>query len=264
MARARSPAVAGSFYPADPDELSAEVHRILAAAAPADPGDTVPKALIAPHAGYVYSGPVAASAYAHLAGARGVVTRVVLLGPAHRVYVRGLAAPSDDAFATPLGLVRLDRELLDRAQALPQVELLDAAHTAEHSLEVHLPFLQTLLDDFTLAPLVVGDATPEAVREVLERLWGGSETLIAVSTDLSHYEDYATACRLDAATNRAIESLDPDAIGSAGACGRVPVQGLLLEAKRRGLRVRGVDLRNSGDTAGPRDRVVGYGAYVVG
>ncbi|MDJ0849788.1 MAG: AmmeMemoRadiSam system protein B [Myxococcota bacterium] len=230
---------------------------------PAPGGAGVPKALIAPHAGYVYSGPVAGSAYALLAGQRDVVTRVVLLGPAHRVYVRGLAAPDADAFATPLGDVPVDAAALARVLALPQVETLDAAHAEEHSLEVHLPFLQELLGDFTLVPLVVGDASPMQVEEVLELLWGGPETLLVVSSDLSHYHDYATARRLDADTSRAIESLAPEAIGGEQACGRIPVQGLLLAAQRRGLEAVAVDVRSSGDTAGPRDSVVGYGAYVL-
>jgi AmmeMemoRadiSam system protein B len=253
MGRIRPAAVAGAFYPDTAGELEATVRGYLRDAQPA-PSENRPKAVIAPHAGYVYSGPVAASAYGRLAACRDEIERVVLLGPAHRVAVRGLAAPESDAFATPMGRVRLDREALERSLELPQVMPSDAAHAPEHSLEVHLPFLQALLGDFSLVPLVVGDATPQEVAEVLELLWGGPETLIVVSSDLSHYCDYATARRR--------EALEPEAIGHEQACGRIPVQGLLLAARRHGLHADAVDVRNSGDTAGPRDRVVGYGAYV--
>jgi AmmeMemoRadiSam system protein B len=261
MGLVRRPAVAGTFYPGASRALADAVRAYLASADA--PQEAAPKALIVPHAGYVYSGPVAASAYARLTELRGRVTKVVLLGPAHRVPCRALAVPGCDAFATPLGNVALDRQALDRALTLPQVETFDAAHAQEHSLEVHLPFLQTVLGDFALAPFVVGDATPSDVAEVLELLWGGPETLLVVSSDLSHYHDYATARRMDAETTRAIEALEPEAIGYEQACGRIPVQGLLLAARRHGLRARAVDVRSSGDTAGPRDRVVGYGSYVL-
>lgn len=261
--RVRPPAVAGAFYPDDPRELASAVREHLAAASvPA--GEPVPRAVIAPHAGYVYSGPVAASAYARLAPARGRIRRVVLLGPSHRVPLSGVAAPSADAFETPLGLVPVDREAVERLRALPQVEVRDDAHRLEHSLEVHLPFLQEVLGEFLLVPLVVGEATPEEVAEVIEALWDEAGTVVVVSSDLSHYYDYATARRMDAATSRAIESLRPEAIGPEDACGRHPVRGLLLAARRRGLSCRTVDLRSSGDTAGGRDEVVGYGSYVLG
>jgi AmmeMemoRadiSam system protein B len=253
--------VAGLFYPGDRDELEAAVEAYLAAAT-AD-GRALPKAVIVPHAGFVYSGPVAATAYALLALLRDRVRRVVLFGPAHRVAFRGLATSSADAFETPLGSVALDREGVERALALPQVKALDAAHRAEHSLEVQLPFLQRVLPDFRLVPLVVGDATPAEVAEVMEALWGGDETLIVVSSDLSHYLPYADARALDRETSRAIEALLPEEIGHDQACGRLPVQGLLLAARRHGLRARTLDLRSSGDTAGPRDAVVGYGAYAL-
>jgi AmmeMemoRadiSam system protein B len=229
------------------------------AEAPRD--ELVPKAVIAPHAGYEYSGPIAASAYAPLAAARGRIERVVLIGPAHRVPVTGLSAPHADAFATPLGRVPLDRAALDSILDLPQVGVLHRAHELEHSLEVQLPFLQVVLGDFVLVPLVAGDATPEDVAEVLERLWGGPETLIVVSSDLSHYHDYATARRMDGATTHAIEALRPTAIGYDDACGRVPIQGLLVAARRHGLQATTLDVRNSGDTVGSRDQVVGYGAW---
>jgi hypothetical protein len=262
MEKVRPPAVAGSFYPGVRAALEAAVQGFLGDARAGAEGAEVPKALIAPHAGYVYSGAVAASAYARIAAARGVIERVVLLGPAHRVRVSGLAAPQADAFSTPLGDVRLDRAALDGILDLPQVSVFDAAHAPEHSLEVHLPFLQIALGDFALVPLVVGDARPEEVAEVLERLWGGEETLVVISSDLSHFHGYTTAQRMDEETSRAIEALEPECIGTEQACGRIPVQGLLVAARRRGLRARAIDVRNSGDTAGPRDSVVGYGSYV--
>lgn len=255
----RPPAVAGMFYPDDPDMLRDQVLALLRAAPAAGPP---PKAVIVPHAGYIYSGPIAASAYARIAKARANIRRVVLLGPAHRVAFNGIAASSSTAFTTPLGNVPVDQQALRLIDDLPQVRVFDTAHAAEHSLEVQLPFLQLALDDFKLVPLVVGDATPEQVDEVLERLWGGAETLIVISSDLSHYHDYDSAQRLDQATSRAIEALREQDIDYDHACGRIPVNGLLQTARHHGLRARTVDLRNSGDTAGGRDRVVGYGAYV--
>jgi AmmeMemoRadiSam system protein B len=258
MDTTRTPAVAGLFYPADAHELRAAVRGLLAAVTPTPP---VPKAIIAPHAGYIYSGPVAASVYARLIPARDRIRRVVLLGPAHRVAFEGLAVSAAAAFTTPLGAIPVDTIASERLLALPQVHVLDQAHRNEHSLEVQLPFLQEILADFTLVPLAVGDAAPEEVSEVLEILWGGDETLIVISSDLSHYHDYATAQRLDSATSRAIEALRSQDIGYEDACGRIPVNGLLLSARGHGLRAQTLDLRNSGDTAGTRDRVVGYGAY---
>ncbi|HXV37706.1 MAG TPA: AmmeMemoRadiSam system protein B [Myxococcota bacterium] len=256
------PAVAGVFYPEDPAALESAVRRYLAEASPPPSGSRAPKALIVPHAGFVYSGPVAASAYARIASQRHAIRRVVLLGPSHRVALLGLAAPRADAFATPLGRVPLDREAIDALLDFPQVQLFDAAHRAEHSLEVQLPFLQVVLESFALVPLAVGDAAPTEVGEVIERLWGGPETLIVVSSDLSHYLDYETARRLDAATTRAIEALDADGLEPESACGRAPARGLLVAARHHHLSVETVDLRSSGDTAGDRRRVVGYGAYV--
>ena len=255
----RSPAVAGLFYPADPHELGAEVDALLAAAAPA--AGPPPKAVVAPHAGYVYSGPVAASAFRPLEKLRGQIRRVVLLGPSHYVGFDGLAAPASDAFRTPLGVIEVDRAALAALADLPQVLTSDRAHQREHSLEVELPFLQRALGDFTLVPLVVGDATPAEVAEVLERLWGGEETLVVVSTDLSHYLDAAAATRRDGATSRAVLELAPERIGADDACGRNPLRGLLVAARAHALVPRLLDQRHSGDTAGPNDRVVGYGAY---
>lgn len=259
MVAIRPPAVAGSFYPATASELRSTIAHYLQLAHVTGP---MPKALIAPHAAYIYSGSVAASAYAHLQQARGSVKRIILLGPAHWVAFKGLAGSSADAFATPLGLAPVDRPARARALALPQVRILDEAHAQEHSLEVHLPFLQELLGDFTFLPLVVGAAAPEVVSEVLRALWNGPETLIVVSSDLSHYYDYHTARRLDQATSDAIEALRPQDIGPEQACGRHPINGLLSTARQYALRAKTVDLRNSGDTAGPRDGVVGYGAYI--
>lgn len=261
--RVREPAVAGAFYPAAPGALRDQVAQLLGEVAPPDPGAAVPKALIAPHAGYVYSGPVAARAYACLAPQRASIRRVVLLGPAHRVPLRGIAFPGAEGLRTPLGVVPVDRAALAAISDLSYVGESDLAHAEEHSLEVHLPFLQSVLDDFTVVPLVVGEADDAQVAEVIERLWGGPETLVVVSSDLSHYLPYEEARRADAATCRAIEELRPTALEWESACGRHPVRGLLVVAQRRGLAVETLDLRSSGDTAGPRDRVVGYGAWRV-
>ena len=261
----RPAAVAGAFYPDDPAALAGMVDSFLAAAVTAAPSAAprgLPKAIIAPHAGYVYSGAIAGSAYAPLGPARELIKRVVLIGPAHRVAVPGLAVPSVDAFATPLGQVRLDRTAIEGLLRLDRVATFDRAHGPEHSLEVHLPFLQRLFAEFSLIPLLAGAASPAQVSSALEAVWGGPETLIVISSDLSHYHDYETARRLDGATMRAIEALDGEAIDDDGACGRIPIRGLLVTAKRRGLTPRVVDLGNSGDTAGPRDRVVGYGAVL--
>jgi hypothetical protein len=257
MTAIRYPAVAGTFYPADADKLRKVIADLLQKA---DINGPPPKAMILPHAGYVFSGAVAASGYARLADARSRIVRVVLIGPSHFVDVDGLAASSADLFATPLGNIPVDKTALSDILSLPQVQVLDGAHRREHSIEVHLPFLQMALDSFTLVPLAAGDAAPAEIAEVLDALWGGSETLIIVSSDLSHYHDYAAAAQLDEETSRSIERLQP--IGPRQACGREPINGLLLAAARRGLRAGTIDLRNSGDAAGPLDRVVGYGAFV--
>jgi AmmeMemoRadiSam system protein B/AmmeMemoRadiSam system protein A len=259
----RSPAVAGTFYPADPAVLHQQIAGFLAEADNAPPtGTALPKAIIGPHAGYIYSGAVAARAYAHLAAARGKINRVVLIGPSHYVAFQGLAVDTADAWAMPGGTVQLDTEAIAALRQTGVGEL-EAAYTREHALEVHVPFLQQVLGDFRLVPIVAGDAPAEAVAAVFDALWGGPETLLVVSTDLSHYHDYDACQRLDAATAAAIERFDIDAINSAGACGAVPTRGLLLAARRRGMTIQRLDLRNSGDTAGPRDRVVGYGAWAL-
>lgn len=256
----RKPAVAGLFYPANADELKNMINNFLAAVE--SNAEPVPKAIIVPHAGYVYSGPIAASAYARLIPAREVIQKVVLLGPSHRVAIQGLAVSSMSGFATPMGYLSVDRKAIEKIKRLPQVTVSDQAHALEHSLEVHLPFLQAVLADFTLVPLVVGEAMPSQVAEVLEQLWGGEETLLVISSDLSHYHDYETAKKMDHRTSQAIENLHLEAIYYEQACGRNPVNGLLQLARSRGLQAKTVDLRNSGDTAGSKDQVVGYGAYV--
>ena len=245
----REPAVAGMFYPADPDDLRTQIEGFLTEAKPQE--GPSPKAIIVPHAGTIYSGPIAASAYAQILPVG--IERVVLLGPAHRVALRGLAASSAGLWRTPLGDVPIEATKL--------VPVNDAAHELEHSLEVQLPFLQTVLGGFQLVPLVVGDATQEEVAEVLAALWGGSETLIVISSDLSHYECYKQASAKDHATSQAIVNLESRGLEPDNACGRIPIAGLLHLAKQKGLRAELLDLRNSGDTAGPKDQVVGYGSY---
>jgi MEMO1 family protein len=254
----RPTAVAGTFYPANVEELRGTITTMLKAAK-VDGG--APKAIIVPHAGYIYSGSTAALAYASLRSIRQDIKRVILLGPAHRVYVQGMALPTDSAFATPLGNINIDRDAANQIKHLPQVHLFDDAHAQEHSLEVQLPFLQLSLDRFSLLPLVVGEATPEQVAEVLDLLWGGAETLIVISSDLSHFHDYVSSQRIDAATSDAIETLQFEQIASEQACGCRPMNGLLHIARQRGMQVNRLGLCNSGDTAGDRDRVVGYGAW---
>lgn len=257
----RPPAVAGLFYPASPADLTAQLEHLLAEAkAPAGPP---PKAIIAPHAGYQYSGPIAASVYARLRPARDTVRRVVLLGPAHRVGFRGLAVPSVTAFRTPLGDIPIDIDLVARLRRLPTIVVRDDVHAAEHSLEVQLPFLQHVLGGFSLVPLAVGDATGAEVTEVLDAVWGGPETLVVISSDLSHYHDYTTAKVIDRSTAEAIDQLDGGALDGERACGYLGIQGLLREVSQRQLTISRVDLRNSGDTTGPRHQVVGYGAWSV-
>jgi AmmeMemoRadiSam system protein B len=246
------------FYPGNPAQLRAEIQAMLAEASVRV---NAPKAIIVPHAGYIYSGPIAASAYAQLIPLRNEIHRVVLLGPCHRVPLSGLATSSADYFETPLGRIAIDRELSDRVLQLPQVQEFDLTHAQEHSLEVQLPFLQQTLEEFSLLPLVVGEASGAEVHEVLETVWGGDETLIVISSDLSHYHDYRTARSMDAATCDAIEHLDGGHIHYDQACGRNPVLGLLLSARQHHLKATTLDLRNSGDTAGSKDQVVGYGAW---
>jgi hypothetical protein len=249
------------FYPGQAQQLRGLVRRYLFEARSLAP-DPPPKAIIVPHAGYIYSGPIAASAYVQLHCIAARIRRVVLIGPCHRVAVNGIAVSGADAFATPLGLVPVDRAAVAAILRLPGVQEHDAAHQDEHALEVHLPFLQELFHDISIVPLLVGAAGADAVADVLEALWGGDETVFVVSSDLSHYLDYATAKELDAVTCRAIETLDAAPIDYDHACGRVPMAGMLVLARRRHLRPVTLDLRSSGDTAGDRRRVVGYGAWM--
>jgi AmmeMemoRadiSam system protein B len=248
------------FYPGDRQALAQTLNAMLAACAPQPLPHPAPKAIIVPHAGYIYSGPVAASAYALLGSARSSIRRVVLLGPAHRVAVRGLALPASAKFATPLGTIDLDRDAVEMLRKLPQITVSDEAHAQEHSLEVHLPFLQSVLDQFTLVPLAVGRADSSAVAAALDALWGGPETLVVISTDLSHYHPYHEAQQMDRETADAILQSRTD-ITHEQACGATPVCGFSLIAQRRALTPQLIDLRNSGDTAGDKNRVVGYGAF---
>lgn len=255
----RRPTVAGSFYPADRSELADTVDELLAAAAHG--GHPAPVALVVPHAGYVYSGPVAATAYATLRPLAGVIRRVALLGPAHRVRLHGLAVPATSAWATPLGLVRVDADLRAAAVAAGAV-VADEPHRDEHALEVQLPFLQRVLGaGFTVLPVAVGESSPAAVADLIERVAGDPATRVLVSTDLSHYHDRQTAVRLDRRTADAVLARAEDEIGPYDACGSAALRGLLAHARRRGLVARLLDLRTSADTAGDPRRVVGYGAF---
>jgi AmmeMemoRadiSam system protein B len=264
--RIRPAAVAGLFYPDDPTVLRKEVASALEEARrsrPDDGGFAHPKAVIAPHAGYVYSGPVAASAYARVGARAEPIRRVVLAGPAHWVPLDAVALSGADAFASPLGNVTVDDELRSLALSQPQVVVADEAHAREHSLEVHLPFLRVALGEVTVLPMLVGQVAAETAAHVLDALFGGPETLMVVSTDLSHYRDYETASALDQATAAAVVACQPAGVGLTRACGVFALRGLLESARRHDLSVELVDLRNSGDTAGPRDQVVGYGSFVL-
>ncbi len=252
----RLPAVAGVFYPSDPDKLLLAVRGFLDRT---EGGIVSPKAIIVPHAGYTYSGVVAATAYAHLQPRE--ITRVVLIGPAHRVMLTGLAVPESTTWETPLGDVPIDLEALEKVSVFPQVSYSERAHLEEHSLEVQLPFLQEVLGDFQLIPLLVGDVSSEEVADVLDALWGGPETLIVVSSDLSHYKPYDEAVKIDQIVALAIANLDVRGLDDDNACGLVPIAGLVHLAQQRGLRAELLDLHNSGDTAGSKDQVVGYGAF---
>jgi AmmeMemoRadiSam system protein B len=256
MPTIRQPAVAGTFYPAEPRELAGSVRALLQAASVPD---HTPKALIVPHAGYIYSGPIAATAYNSLIKAHATIRRVVLLGPVHRVPVRGLATPDVDAFTTPLGTIPIDREAIASLHGMRHVVTSAAAHAWEHSLEVQLPFLQTVLGEFSLVPLAVGDATPGEVAAVLETLWGGPETLILISSDLSHFLSYRNAQAIDRDTVDGILGFD-HSLSHEQACGCMPINGLLVAAQHHHLRPQLLDLCNSGDTAGDKSRVVGYAA----
>lgn len=257
----RPPAVSGLFYPSEQAVLQQQVSRFLANAGTTE--GPAPKALIAPHAGYQFSGAVAGEAYAPVRAIAERIKRVILLGPSHRVPFRGIAASSADCFATPMGNVPVDQSTQAALVARhSDVVYREDAHEREHGLEVHLPFLQALLDDFSVIPLVVGETTPEEVGTLLEELWGGPETLVAISSDLSHFMDYNSAVKRDRATSEAIGNLRYEDVRDGDACGRHPINGLLWLARQKGLEGQTLDLRNSGDAGAPRDSVVGYGAYV--
>jgi len=256
----RQPAVAGAFYPGDSLALANQICALLANTT-FNAGFQYPKAIIVPHAGYIYSGKTAAKAYSRLAAGKSSIKRVILLGPVHRVPVRGLALPGVDAFATPLGEVALDAEAVASIADMDQVVVSHAVHAQEHSLEVQLPFLQTVLGDFKLVPLAVGDATPAEVAQVLDILWGGPETVIVVSSDLSHYLPYDVARKVDQETVQNILHMN-STLSHRQACGGTPVNGLTLAASRHGLKPELLDLCNSGDTAGDKDRVVGYASFI--
>lgn len=260
--KTRPPAVAGTFYPADPGILQRQINDYLNTAEIASP--RVPKAVIVPHAGFIYSGIVAASAYKIIQTRNNIIKKVILLGPAHRVAIDGLAAPSADQFQTPLGDIAIDHEsLAELASNIPYVKYSDFAHSEEHSLEVQLPFLQEVLLEFELIPLVVGDATELEVAKVIEHLWGGDETLIVISSDLSHFHNYEKAVRVDRQTAELIETFRGMDLAERSACGKIPICGLLRIARHSNLSIERFDLRNSGDTAGDRQRVVGYGAWGI-
>jgi hypothetical protein len=254
--------VAGAFYPGNAAQLTAEVGELLDGVENFEPRLGFPKALIVPHAGYVYSGPVAARAYDELAAARGIVKRVVLIGPSHFVGGRGLALPECEAFETPLGRIALDAEGIAALADLKQVVKSAAAHSEEHSLEVQLPFLQRMLGTFSLVPIAAGAALTEEVEQVLERLWGGPETLVVISTDLSHYHAYEEARRIDGATLKRIGAFAAD-LNYEEACGATGLNGLLAVARKKGLSIRLLAACNSGDTAGSKTRVVGYSSFAL-
>jgi len=258
MPKIREAAVSGMFYPDDPSTLQTMVNSFL------DNATILPhhfRAIIAPHAGYIYSGETAAKAYKQLSALKEKINQVVLLGPAHRVAFSGLAASSVDYFETPLGTIPLNKNAIRDLQQLPQVNILDEAHAQEHSLEVHLPFLQTVLGDFSLIPLVVGDTDKESVSEVLEYFWHDPSVFFVISSDLSHFQEYNAAKTIDQQTANAIMNIKPEEIGYDQACGRMPINGLLSLAQKYHLKPTLIDLSNSGDTAGSHDRVVGYGAF---
>lgn len=260
----RPAAVAGHFYPENGDKLRAMVRGFLAP--PSTGGETprCPKAIIAPHAGLIYSGAPAGAVYRRLKPFAAQIERIVLVGPNHRVPVQGIAASSAASFATPMGRVPIDRKAVERACEIRGVEVNDLAHKDEHCLEVHLPFLIEILPSFELVPLLVGHDPENICAQVLQTLWGGPETLIIISSDLSHYLDYDTARAMDQRTCDAIMAFDGDRIGREQACGRAAIRGILNTAQARGLGIETVALCNSGDTAGPRDRVVGYGSWIIG
>jgi MEMO1 family protein len=260
MENIRPTAVAGLFYPASSNELVQLVDNELSQVTLKS--EHHPLAIIVPHAGYIYSGAIAASVFKYLQNFRSIIKRVLLIGPSHRVAFQGLALSNADYFQTPLGNVRLDKHGQEKLLNIPDIQIIDQAHANEHSIEVQLPFLQQVLDDFSLIPIVAGHASAELVSQAINTVWDGEETMVVVSSDLSHYHDYKTAQLLDNTTSKSIVDLDYTAISSANACGYVGVNGLLLCAKKRQLKASIIDVRNSGDTAGDKNSVVGYGGYL--
>lgn len=258
----RPAAVSGLFYPDSAELLHRQIGDYLSSAR-TELSPAQPKAMIVPHAGYIYSGPVAGSAFHLLEPFSEIINRVILVGPSHRVAFEGIAASGATHFSTPLGLVPLDRQTTLELEALELVSESDSAHAFEHSLEVQIPFLQEILKDFQLVPLVVGNCSPSQVAKMMETVWGGPETLFVISSDLSHYHDYHTAQKIDKQTASAIENLDPTPIGYENACGRAGLNAILMIAQNRNLEIKELDLRNSGDTAGSKGNVVGYGSWAL-
>lgn len=263
MRAVRPAAVAGLFYPGRRSELDSMIAGLLddARARMVDV-ELTPKGLVLPHAGYIYSGSTAALGYALLERMRAQVTRVVLLGPCHRVYTEGLALPGVAAFETPLGVVPVEPPPEPLYRSIPQVRSNPVVHAEEHSLEVHVPFLQSVLDDFTLVPLAVGAACASDVSEAIDALWGGPETVVIASSDLSHYLPYERANLVDTRTVHQMLRLDAT-LTHEQACGADPVNGLLLSARQRGLTPHLLGRCTSGDTAGDKERVVGYAALAL-
>jgi len=259
MSNIKQPCVDGYFYPGNPEILSKTIHNLITSAKSFELPP--PKAIIAPHAGYTYSGAIAATIYKTLLPNKDLIKRVVVVGPAHKLSFRGIATTNCDYFSTPLGNLAIDLAAIASILSMPTVQVLEHAFDMEHCLEVQLPFLQTVLKDFKLIPFVIGNAQPQDVANLLLRLWGGRETLIVISSDLSHYYDYNTAQEFDKAASKAITSLAPNDLQDHQACGQLPIKGLLLAAAELKLQAQILDLRNSGDTSGNKDRVVGYGAY---
>lgn len=268
MSIIRPPAVAGSFYPADADILRSEIDGLIDAALHSDvmQETATPKAIIVPHAGLMFSGSLAALGFATVRALKERIKRILIVGPAHRMAFQGIALAKADGFATPLGNVRCDLPALQTALALPQVQILDDAHKQEHGLEIELPFIQRLFGetaDIGIVPLLVSRCSPRQVNEVIEKLWGGPETLIVISSDLSHFHDYDTAKRMDRNTRTMIEQFDAEGIGSDDACGALPVAGMLISARNRKMTIKTLGMRNSGDVTGDKSRVVGYGAWAI-
>jgi len=264
----RPPAVAGTFYPADADLLRSEIDGLMDAAFKSEQaqGDAIPKAIIVPHAGLMFSGAIAALGFAKVRALKGTVKRIVIVGPAHRMAFQGVALAKADGFATPLGTVKCDLAALQSALALPQVQILDDAHVHEHGLEIELPFIQRLFGEdaeIAIVPLLVSRCGARHVHELIEALWGGPETLIVISSDLSHFHEYDTAQKMDRRTRDMIERFDAEGIDSNDACGALPIAGMLMSARKRGMRIKTLGMANSGDVSGDKSRVVGYGAWAV-